>query len=77
MFALSPYDLVWSVVALTVLVLTFAALVVWFRTRWDRPWEAGLTLLAIVVVPILGPVAFLVSRGRRPVDARPGPDARS
>lgn len=71
MFGLSSYDLIWSVPALAALVLTFAALVVWFRTRWDRPWQAGLTLLAIVVVPIIGPAAFLASRGRRPLGDRP------
>lgn len=70
MFALSPYDLIWSVVALAALALTFAALFVWFRTRWDRFWEAGLTLLVIVVVPVLGPLAFLASRGRRPAEGR-------
>jgi hypothetical protein len=65
MFALSPYDLIWSVPALAALVLTFAALLVWFKAQWGRPWEAGLTLLAIIVVPILGPAAFLASRGGR------------
>lgn len=67
------YDYVWLGVVAAIAVLTFAALVVWFRTRWDRPWDAGLTLLAIVVVPVLGPAAFLVSRGRRPVGAHPAP----
>ena len=69
MFMASPYDLIWSVLALVALALTFAALLVWFRTRWDRFWEAGLALLVIVVVPVLGPLAFLASRGRRPAEA--------
>jgi glucan phosphoethanolaminetransferase (alkaline phosphatase superfamily) len=72
MFGIS-YDLTWLVLVLVFLGLTFAALLVWFRTRWDRPWEAGLTLLAIVVVPVLGPAAFLASRGRRPLGDRPDP----
>jgi hypothetical protein len=66
MFALSPYDLIWSVAALLVLALTFAALFVWFRTHWDRSWDALLALLVIVVLPVVGPAAFLASRGRRP-----------
>ncbi|MDR7382844.1 hypothetical protein [Promicromonospora iranensis] len=71
MFALSPYDLIWTVGALLSLGLTFAALVVWFRTRWSRTGEAVLTLLVILVVPILGPAAFLTARRRRPAQ----PDA--
>lgn len=70
MFALSPYDLIWSVGTLVVLALTFAALVVWFRTRWERTGRAILALLVIVVLPVVGPAAFLASRGRRPSVAR-------
>jgi hypothetical protein len=69
MFAISPYDLIWSAGALVAVALTLAALVVWFRTRWERTGEAVLTLLVIVLVPILGPAAFLASRGRRQVPA--------
>jgi hypothetical protein len=68
MFALSPYDLIWSIGALLSLGLIFAALVVWFRTGWGRTSEAVLTLLVILVVPILGPAAFLVTRRRRPAE---------
>jgi hypothetical protein len=70
MFAISPYDLIWSAGALVAVALTLAALVVWFRTRWEQAWEAVLTLLVIVVVPVLGPAAFLASRGRRPVPVK-------
>jgi hypothetical protein len=72
MFAVSPYDLIWSAGALVAVALTLAALVVWFRTRWERTGEAVLTLLVIVLLPILGPAAFLASRGRRqvPVEIR-------
>jgi hypothetical protein len=70
MFGISPYDVIWSAGALVGLALTFAALVVWFRARWERTSEAVLTLLVILVVPVLGPLAFLASRGRRPVGAR-------
>jgi len=70
MFGLSSYDLIWSIGALGVLAVTFAALFVWFRARWERSWEAGLTLLAIVVVPVLGPLAFLASRLGRGAEAR-------
>lgn len=70
MFAISPYDLIWSAGALVAVALTLAALVVWFRTRWEQTWEAVLTLLVIVVVPVLGPAAFLASRGRRPVPVK-------
>jgi hypothetical protein len=70
MFALSPYDLIWSAGALVAVALTLAAFVVWFRTGWEQAWEAVLTLLVIVLVPILGPAAFLASRGRRPVPVK-------
>ncbi|MEV0949820.1 hypothetical protein [Promicromonospora sp. NPDC050249] len=70
MFAVSPYDLIWSAGALVAVALTLAALVVWFRTRWEQTWEAVLTLLVIVLVPLLGPAAFLASRGRRPVPVK-------
>ena len=70
MFALSPYDLIWSAGALVAVALTLAALVVWFRTGWEQAWEAVLTLLVIILVPVLGPAAFLASRGRRPVPVK-------
>jgi hypothetical protein len=70
MFLGPQYDLIWSAGALVAVALTFAALVVWFRTRWDRASEAALTLLVILLVPVLGPAAFLASRGRRPVPVK-------
>lgn len=70
MFGLSPYDLIWSVGTLVGLALTFAALIVWFRTRWERTSEAVLMLLVILVVPILGPAAFLASHRGRPAEVR-------
>lgn len=73
MFVSSSYDLIWSVLVPAAVVLTFAALFVWFRARWDRPWEAGLALLAIIVVPILGPAAFLASRVGRGAGNRSNP----
>jgi NhaP-type Na+/H+ or K+/H+ antiporter len=70
MFLGPMYDLIWSACALVAVGLTLAALVVWFRTRWEQAWEAVLTLLVIVLVPVIGPAAFLASRGRRQVPVR-------
>jgi NhaP-type Na+/H+ or K+/H+ antiporter len=70
MFLGPMYDLIWSACALVAVGLTLAALVVWFRTRWEQAWEAVLTLLVIVLVPILGSAAFLASRGRRQVPVK-------
>lgn len=70
MFLGPQYDLIWSAGASVAVALILAALVVWFRTRWEQAWEAALTLLVILVVPILGPAAFLASRGRRPVPVK-------
>ena len=70
MFLGPQYDLIWSACALVAVALTLAALVVWFRMRWEQAWEAVLTLLVIVAVPVLGPAAFLASRGRRPVPVK-------
>lgn len=70
MFLGPTYDLIWSACALVAVGLTLAALVVWFRTRWEQAWEAVLSLLVIVVVPVIGPAAFLASRGRRPVPVK-------
>jgi hypothetical protein len=70
MFLGPQYDLIWSAGALVAVALTLAALVVWFRTRWEQAWEAVLTLLVILLVPVLGPAAFLASRGRRPVPVK-------
>jgi hypothetical protein len=70
MFLGPQYDLIWSAGALVAVALTLAALVVWSRTSWERTSEAVLTLLVIVAVPVLGPAAFLASRGRRPVPVK-------
>jgi hypothetical protein len=70
MFLGPMYDLIWSAGALVAVGLTLAALVVWFRTGWEQAWEAVLTLLVIILVPVLGPAAFLASRGRRPVPVK-------
>jgi hypothetical protein len=57
----AAYDIAWSVVALAQVALVLAALVQWFRAR--PTGEAGpLDLVAIVVVPVLGPLAYLLSR---------------
>jgi hypothetical protein len=70
MFLGPMYDLIWSACALVAVGLTLAALVVWFRTGWEQAWEAVLTLLVIILVPVLGPAAFLASWGRRPVPVK-------
>jgi hypothetical protein len=55
------YDIAFSAVVLAQLALLLAALVQWFRAR--STGEAGaLELVAIVLVPVLGPVAYLLAR---------------
>ena len=57
----AAYDVAWSLVALAQVVLVLAALVQWFRAR--ATGEAGLLeLVAVVVVPVLGPLAYLLAR---------------
>ena len=70
LFAGPQFDIAWLGVVLVVLALTVAALVVWFRTRWDRFWEGALMLIVIIVVPIVGPMLFLVARRRFQVGSR-------
>lgn len=53
------YDYVWSVLAVLAVGLLGAGLVRWFR-RGEPDLLALLQLLVIVVVPILGPAAYLL-----------------
>ncbi len=63
------YDLVWSAIVIAHLALMLTALVLWFRD--SRRETAGLVALVaaavIVFLPVLGPLAYLLSRtGRYP-----------
>lgn len=55
------YDVVWSVVVLAQLVLLGMALVRWFRARTGGGGGL-LELLAIVLVPVLGPATYLLAQ---------------
>lgn len=61
----APYDVVWTVVTLGGLALLVVALRLWFRDGASSRDGALLEILVIVLVPVLGPVAYLLSRGRR------------
>ncbi|MCL3859454.1 hypothetical protein [Actinotalea sp. K2] len=52
------YDVLWSLVVLAQVGLLAAALTLWFRRRHDH---AGglLDLVVILVVPLIGPAAYL------------------
>ncbi|MDT0166322.1 hypothetical protein Q9R32_12235 [Actinotalea sp. AC32] len=55
------YDVLWSAVVLANLVLLGAALVVWSRARVGGGGGL-LDVLVIVLVPFLGPAAYLTGR---------------
>lgn len=55
------YDLVWSVIVLAHLVLLFFSLRAWFRT--SPPTLLGVVqAIVIVLVPVIGSVAYLAAR---------------
>ena len=64
----AAYDVVWSLVVVAHVVLLVAALVQWSRARAARaPQGDGLLdVLVIVLVPVLGPAAYLIGRRRAP-----------
>ncbi len=60
------YDIAWTVMAVAALVLTGFALVLWFREHRNG-WHGLLDVAVIVLVPVLGALAYLISRrGPRP-----------
>ena len=61
LFVPAGYDVLWSVVALVQVVLLATALTVWFRARHDRGGGL-LDVLVILLVPVLGPAAYLAGR---------------
>jgi hypothetical protein len=65
----ATYDVVWTVVLLSGLVLLAVTLRLWFRDGSSARDGAVLELLAIVLVPVLGPLAYLLIRSRRRRDA--------
>lgn len=62
---IATYDLVWSILLVPIIVLTFLALRAWF---WARPPVLlGLVQgLVIVLIPVLGPIAYLVATADEP-----------
>lgn len=70
MFVPAIYDVVWSLVVVAHVVLLLLALARWSRVRASH--GGGLVdVLVIVLVPVVGPAAYLW--GRRGID-RPGPE---
>ncbi|WP_278235636.1 hypothetical protein [Isoptericola sp. AK164] len=70
------YDVVWSVLALTALVLFVTSVVLWARTVFATAPRQLLWLAVIVLLPVLGPVAFLLGRPAGPRSpASPAPRA--
>lgn len=68
----STYDLAWSVMAITGVVLAVVALVRWLRQ--SRSDLTGLVQLAVIIrLPWLGPAAYLLAT-RTPAAAAPTAD---
>lgn len=67
LMAPAGYDVLWTVTTLVLLALLLAALVVWVRTRQGSGTRALGELALIVLVPVLGPAAYLAGAwsGRR------------
>lgn len=63
----ASYDVLWTATTVVVLGMLLAALVVWVRTRHASGTVALGQLALIVLVPVLGPVAYLLGAwsGRR------------
>ena len=55
------YDVVWSIVALTSVGLFVAALTAWSKARHDRGGGV-LDLVVLVMLPVIGPAAYLTGR---------------
>ncbi|HAS33432.1 PLD nuclease N-terminal domain-containing protein [Microbacterium sp. UBA3394] len=65
------YDIVWSIVTVLVIALTIAALVMLARSaRRLTATQALIWTLVVLLVPFLGPVAWLTI-GRRAVPVNP------
>ncbi len=58
------YDVLWSGAFLLVVGTLIIALVRWFRTSTPA-LLAFVELLVIVLIPVLGPIAYLVATARR------------
>lgn len=65
------YDIAWAVLAVAGVAALFAALVVWFRDE-RRGGAKPLSLAVIVLLPVLGPTAYLVSRRGAAREAQTG-----
>lgn len=63
----ATYDVLWTATTVVLVGLLLAALVVWVRTRQGSGSRALGELALIVLVPVLGPVAYLLGAwaGRR------------
>ncbi len=55
------YDVLWGLAAALGAALFIVALVVWFADRSDTPRRV-LDLAALVMIPVVGPAAFLAAR---------------
>jgi hypothetical protein len=56
----ASYDVLWTGTVVVLVALLLAALVVWVRTRQGSGARALGELLLIVLVPVLGPVVYLL-----------------
>ena len=62
----ASYDVVWSVVAVAMLVLFIVAFIKWAKTDFG-PGKSGLGWLVVMVIfPIIGSIAFLIQARSMP-----------
>lgn len=73
---IATYDLVWSILLVPIIVLTFLALRAWFWAR--QPVLLGLVQgLVIVLIPVLGPIVYLVATSEERRRKPPGTPRRA
>lgn len=62
----ASYDIVWSIIALTMLALFIVAFIKWAKTDFG-PGKSGLGWLVMMVIfPIIGAIAFLIQARHLP-----------
>lgn len=65
------YDVSWMVLAAAALVLLLVALVRWGRDTTTAGLLTVVWLLVVLMVPLIGPAAYLLSRPMRRHDGQP------
>ncbi|HLS13797.1 MAG TPA: hypothetical protein VK095_04730 [Beutenbergiaceae bacterium] len=73
---IATYDLIWSILLVPIIVVTVLALRAWFRAR--PPGPLGIVQgLVIILIPVLGPIAYLVATADERRRRAPGTPRRA